>query len=547
MNILKKNINTFFCLFLLSIICLFTLNSAIAQISHINETNLLSIKNRNNSMKNKYTGSPFVFIGETVGAKPKDKPSGWMDEEKKRLFGTTQITGNNFNPFAKKTHSQPVSPISNISLPFLKEIEYTNPFGKKQNNIYTTHTTDFYVFIQVVSKNELIIEEYISFINTENIPFERTLLATKDMNNLSETFTLLNAQIDNHIVSPNISGKNKEIKLFVDGYLPAGTHSVKLKYLIKDGITIEKDKAFIHYNITGTKWSMPINNTNIYLAFPKKTTLFKENIFFGTNYVAIKDAYKVKSAPSGNTAFIINNPLPAYANVALYASFNANIFPPQTIEDKLEKHWNIITVTSSILFMGVYFVLCTFFLIFHKEKNIQKYIYHFSPITLNRLIQTIPPKVLLTQIAEMYKNNRKIPLECRLIETGFYQSWCGKYIFSVYRYIRLSVQYWLTPAVICCGLIYFAKDKNIILSGIDISIIFSCYILFCIIFWHFVGRMYIIKETKRFKLFLLDKNRFYGLTQQAGYALYMKNKPYALALNFEKEWTTHFEQHKLHK
>ena len=547
MNSLKKYFNAFFFVIFVSVICVFTLNIAFAQPSKINESNLLNISNRNKPMNNKYTGTPFVYIGETVGAKPKDKLSGWMDEEKKRLFGTTQITDNNFNPFETNTPVQPIVPVANTSSSLLKEIEYTNPFGKKQNNIYTTHTTDFYTFIQVTSPKELMVEEYISFINTQNIPFERTLLTTKNITDLSESFTLLNAQIDGQTVTPKIQHENKEIKLSFDGYLIAGSHRITLKYLIKDGITVNKDKAFIHYNVTGTKWAMPINKTGIYLAFPNKTTLLDKDLLFGTNYVSLKKAYEVKTNPSGNTVFVLNNPLPAYANIGLYAMFDSNIFPPLTLEDKLEKHWHTLTMLCAILFMIVYFALCALFLAFYKEKNIQKYIYHFAPLTLNRLYWITPTPYVLNQFKELYQTNKKTPLECRLNETRFYRSLGGKYICTIYRYIRLSIQYWLTSALICLGVVYFAQDNNIMLSSAKIGILICCYVLFNIIFWHFIGRKYILKEVKRFKLFLLDKNRFYGLTQQAGYALYMKNKPYALALNFDKEWTTHFEQNCLNK
>lgn len=517
-------------LFLLILLVFCFSESVFAQ--RIDDGNLLNLARRSNATSAIYNGTPFVYIAPT-GSSETDAPSGWMDEEKKRLFGTTQITKSELLPNGTVlVNNQPVA-----NTPVLKEIAYKTPFGTEEQDIYVQHTTDFIVQIQVLSPDSLLIDEDISFIDTENRIFQRSVLLTKSAEKAD--FQLLKATLDGKPFTPVITLSQHEITIASDSFLPAGFHKVSLKYVLKDGITVQPNKGFIHYNVTGIQWPMPISRLSVHIDFLNKTTVWEKDMLFGTNYVSILNAAKTYSDKKGNTAFVLNNPLPAFANAAVFLSFNPSFFQTQTLSEWADKNPERATVLIALLFVLIYLGCNTLFLHFEKpEKNTRHYIYRFAPLTLHRLKTVFPDKITLMQLKTFYQTHRqKMPLECRDLRfMGLLPLIC-----SLYRYFRLSAQYWLTAFCLIAGVIYFARKQNIYLTFFHYALILVLTGVMIILFFHYAGRKKMLKETKRFQNQLLDSNLFYGLKNQAASALYLKNYPYAVALRFQQKWQAHFK------
>ena len=518
--------------FFLLILLLFCFSESVSAQKRIDEGNLLDIARRSSVTGAVYNGTPFVYIAPT-GASGAEPLSGWMDEEKKRLFGTTQITKSELLPNGNvRIESQPVS-----DTPVLKEIAYKTPFGAEEKDIYVPHITDFIVQVQVLSPDSLLIDEDISFIDTENKIFQRTILLTKSAEKAD--FQLLKATLDGKPFTPTITSAENEITIASHSFLPAGFHNVSLKYVLKDGITVQPDKGFIHYNITGVRWDMPIARLSAHIEFLNKTTVWEKDMLFGTNYVSVLNAAKTYSDKKGNTAFVLNNPLPAFANAAVFMSFNPSFFQTQTLSEWADKNPEQATVFIALLFVLIYLGCNTLFLRFEKpEKNTRHYIYRFAPLTLHRLQRVFPDKTTLTQLKTFYQTHRQeMPLECRNLRLmGLIPLIC-----SLCRYFRLSVQYWLTAFCLIAGVIYFAQKQNIYLTFFHYALILVLTGVMIILFFHYAGRKKMLKETRCFQNQLLDSNLFYGLKNQASSALYLKNYPYAVALRFQQKWQAHFK------
>lgn len=523
---------------------------ALQQAKHTPTASLLDIKNRGKKQQ-KYSGTPFVYIGKTIGAPEEEKASGWMDEEKKRLFGTTQITKTELLPNGSQiVNLSPHKPNFKIEdTPLFKEITYKTPFGNTQTSQFVPHTTDFVSIIRVLDTETALVEEHIYFIETKNVPFVRSILLNKPMNTskTAHPFELLEVKIDGKTIQPIISRKNnKEIILTGKDYMPAGFHTIYLRYLTKGNVTVKDGKGYIMHDMTGGRWNLPINRFVAYLTFPKQTILFEKDILFGQNKLSIQDSAKITTDKQGNSLFVLNNLLPAYASASIYASFHPAAFHQTQFEDILKNHLPLFGILFSIGSVFIFLLLSAGYILFIRKlkKNTQGYIYKYHPLTLDRLYRIIPKVSLLTDLDTFSTQlKQKKPLECKLYKTRFYNRFGLKYICSFLRYLHLSGEYWITDILLLIGCFYFIRQYEIDLTLAQYGLIILTTIILTALFFRYIGRREILRETACFRQKLLNNTIFYGLSEQSVYNLYFKNYPYARVLNFSEQWKKNAVQH----
>lgn len=525
-------------------------SQALQQAKQMPSASLLDIKNRGKKQQAHF-GSPFVYIGKTIGAPEEEKASGWMDEEKKRLFGTTQITKTELLPnggqIANLSPQKPNFRIANT--PLFKEITYKTPFGNTQTSQFIPHTTDFVSIIRVLDRETLLIEEHIYFIETKNVPFVRSILLNKPINTskIAHPFELLEVKVDGKTIQPIISRQNsKEIILTNKDYLPAGFHTIYLRYLTKGSVLVKDGKGYIMHDMTGGRWNLPINRFVAYLTFPKQTVLFEKDILFGQNKLSIQDSTQITTDKQGNSLFILNNLLPAYASASIYASFHPAAFHQTQFEDILKNHLPLFGILFSISSVLIFLLLSAGYILLIRKhkKNTQRFIYKYHPLTLDRLYRVVPNTALLTDLdgfSSQFK--QKKPLECKLYKTRFYNRFGFKYICSLMRYLRLSGEYWITDILLLIGCFCFIQQHDIDLTITQYILIISTTIILTILFFRYIGRREILRETVRFRQKLLNDTIFYGLSEQSVYNLYLKNYSYARVLNFSEQWRKNAGQH----
>ncbi len=516
---------------------------ATAQTANIKPESLLDISKRNQPAGGVYTGVPFVKIEPTVGAQPAEAKSGWMDEEKKRLFGTTQITQDKF--FQPNVVAAPaIQPSSDDTLP---EISYKTPFGNETSAIYTTHTTDFISMIQILDNQSIAVEEIIQFIQTEEKPFSRVLPANKGNKFNPDSFQLLHVEKNGQPFDLNVQINADEILLSHEMPLPAGIHQFRIKYIIRSGIGIQDGNGILDYNITGYKWPMPVNRFWIYVSFPSKTTVFEKDIAFGANDIVILNSYTHKEDSNGNSLFVLKNPLPAFAGVKVYEKFKSTIFTDSALDRFINKYINIMIVLLIIGTVFVYLGVSALYLRFKKpETDTFKFIQSFSPETLayakNGTLHTSFLKEL-NAYQEWCSQNKKKQKKKSVQKIILYRlalsrwwHWGARQIIELAFYTRISGKYWLTTLCMIVGIAYLSTRQNIHLTFIQYFVTLIISGIMIIIFFRKWGKQELLKEIGLFRSKLTQARDFYGLNEQGVINLFTRHYPRMLAIGAAGQW-----------
>ncbi len=511
--------------FFLLILCCF--NTAFSKIP-VSTENLLDISNRNKPSSGIYTGTPFVKIEPTVGMPKPEKMSGWMDEEKKRLFGTTQITDDKFFQ-NRNANSQPqkfAAPIQNTP-----EINYQPPFGEAGAVLYVPHTSDFISIIRLIDETTISVEEFIYTVNPQNSLFTRNLSFERLENNKNDYFQLLKARIDGQNFTPVISVADDEIEIKNTEYLPAGYHSFYLKYLIKNAVLFDKQKGYLDFDVTGYKWPLPINRLTVYVSFPNKVIPVSNGLYFGRNEAIIKNAYNEQTDSAGNTIYRINNPIPALASVKINHIFQNESTSDFSWEKLLNQNPSSFLIIFVLISIVVYLFLSGIYLFFTKgNKKTVQFIQSLHPLELNCLYNGR----ILPQFVSFYQLN---PIPCRQKFLFRYaQSKWGRTLLNVIIYIKISAKYWLTGLVIICGGVYLSFKKDITPSWVIIVIL--CCMMFVIVslFYYIIGQHEHQRYIQHYKKTMLNQNIFYGLTEQAVFNLFMRHYLYMAAIDLDAKW-----------
>ncbi len=516
---------------------------ALAQVSTIKPESLFDTTRQNYQSSGLYRGTPFVKFGATVGAPVPEAKSGWMDEEKKRLFGTTQITQDKFF----QSNAKMPAAFKPSAADLLTEITFKTPFGKETNAVFVPHTTDFISMIQVLDEKSIAVEEIIQYIQTENQPFERVLSLPKDEKLTSDSFQLIRAIKDGKPFDLNVQITDNEIILSNDTVLPAGIYQFQIKYIIQSGIDIQNGNGLLNYNITGYKWPLPINRFIVYVSFPAKTTIFNNNLAFGANDVVISNSYTYNEDSHGNSFFQLKNPLPSYAAVKLYQTFRSTIYTDSAFDLFFNKHINLIIVLLIISAVMVYLFVSIIYLRFKKpESDTLKFIQSLRPETLAfATTGTLSQQFLkglndyVKWVKQGKKSRKRRPIKdtklYRLSQSRFW-GWGVRQMVCFCLYLRLAGKYWLTVICMICGIIYLASQQNIHLTFMEYFFTFILSGIMVIVFFQKWGKQDLLKEINLYRNKLTQSYDFYGLTSQSVTNLFTRHHPRMLAINADNEW-----------
>ncbi len=529
-------------LILILIFCLLTFQVA-AQNASIKPESLLDLSRRNQPSSGVFTGTPFVKIEPTVGAPIPEAKSGWMDEEKKRLFGTTQITQDKFfqPKITTPTAFQPRAE------DLLNEITYKTPFGKETSALFVPHTTDFISMIQVLDEKSISIDEIIQFIQTEKQAFSRVLAVPKNKKFTADSFRLIRALKDGKPFDLTVHITNDEITLSNPTELPAGIHQFHIKYIIQSGIDIQNGNGTLSYNVTGNKWPFEINRFLIYISFPSKTTVFSNNVAYGNNEVVIANSYKYKEDGNGNAIYQLNNPLPAFAPLTVYETFKSTLYGDSAFDIFFNKHIHQFIILLITVTVFIYLAVSAVYLRFKKpEKDNLKLIQSLSPITLayakkGRLSQTFLKTLNAYTLwakqqkrpksSKQYKNTRLY----RLSQTCLWH-WGIRQIICFALYLRLSGKYWLTVACMIFGIMYLADRQNIYLTFTEYFVTFILSGIMVILFFRKWGKRDVLQEIDIYHTKLIKSYDFYGLTAESVMHLFTRHFTRMAAIGSATEW-----------
>lgn len=271
-----------------------------------------------------FTGEPVVAIGPTVGAPPLPKRTGWMDEEKLRLFGTTDILA---------IPEAPAAPAPELPADIRPNarIEITTPFGQKTTASFSNQITDFLSIVQPINETDVLVEERIHLINANpRDSFARVLprrITTAAGKEVSFEATLVKAALNGRPVSLNRTERADATVFAYAPILPPGVYVFTLSYLMSGAIQKTNAAARLTLPLAGNAVNRPVERFAALVLFPQKTKLYTREILFGANNVRVPATVKSYTDARGNTLYQLTRPLPAFADVRLEMTFDGALAP----------------------------------------------------------------------------------------------------------------------------------------------------------------------------------------------------------------------------
>ena len=305
--------------------------------AQVDMSSVFSSDNKNilysNQAKN-YTGSPLVFI-EGISDKP--QPKDWKDELKIKLFGSMELP--------KDEVQKPLPPLEQNNVQ--KSIKINSLFGGEKEVIFVPHTSDWSFIIQILNDEEIIVQEDIQFIKTNDLP---SPIRDWPKQNLQ----LLETKINGKTISSSLV-ENEDVLQLKMPELGTGVHRIHLTYLIRNAGIFSKNTAQISLPLTGMGWSLPTASMNGIILFPRNIEEAKINFLLGKNHQEIKGAFITQKDQSGSLFFQTSHLLPAHSIILVDLNTKFNSFVTKSIFNKM-------LASPSFLIFIISFVVIFFYL-----------------------------------------------------------------------------------------------------------------------------------------------------------------------------------------
>lgn len=522
---------------------LFFVLPAFSQI--FNERNLLNIKNREQLQTSKtilYEGFPFVKIEPTIGSVPHPNFTQWMDEERYRLFGSTQITDKSLKAMNKA--EQIKTNFQNIQSTVIPEYQIRTPFGKETTAAFINHTTDFTTIIQLINDSTILVEERIQFITTKNLSWERIL--SKDVSNIPQSkpleINLISVKKDNHTVSFTTEETSDKLIIRNPNQIEPGVHFFTLKYLVKNAILPFGGATRLAISLTGTEWPLPIDRFTLITLQPQKTSIFAKEILFGSNNIPILNSFDAKTDTTGNTFYTLTHPLPAFADVKVIEMFDGTKLLKASFKERLNNLLPNLTLILNFLITIFYLCVSSSYIKWKKpEKDFLKKINKLPFFTL-LFIKKKPLTYSFLKEMEFfwkYKQKRNHILSLSIVLSHYIgTAFILKKTLNLYSFLLLSSKYLFTELFLLLLTFLISYIEEIKISPHAWLFLGICIFILHILFFKFSLLPTIKKEINIFIQKLLTPSICFGLTQQEILALYIQYYQTTRSLDIHVKWVS---------
>ena len=270
-----------------------------------------------------YTGEPLVYI---EGVQAPEVAHNDMEALQLKLFGTKnvqEVTKDSLE-LSKESMPAPTNQIQNYS--------FQNPFRQKEQAAFIHHIPNFATIIHVQERNKLVVNEYITVMNTD-----KDLIWTRKIPLPSTATATITDYIQNgkHF-AVNMAPKTDLLTFESPQPLELGPNQITLTYQIENPLTNNQ----LDLDITGTDLAWPIAQFQTLVLLPAPKTLQASKLTFGTNQLEIPDIYTQRTDNNANIYFQINRIVPPNASIQARLQLDLNQLP------------NGRTTSSSTLIMG---------------------------------------------------------------------------------------------------------------------------------------------------------------------------------------------------
>ena len=282
-----------------------------------------------------YTGQPLVYI---EGIKAPEKANNDMEALQLKFFGTKDIESATKDTLQLDSNTLPQESENQV-----QNYTFKTPFHKTTQAAFIHHIPYFLTIIHVLNQKELVVEENLTVMNTdENFVWTRTIPLPAPTN-ARITKYVQNGQSFSVRDIPQTGNLNFESSQ----PLKLGPNQIALTYQMENPLISDQ----LDLDITGTNLAWPIETFKTLVLFSVPEVLQTGKLTFGTNYLDIPDIYTQRTDNHSNVYFQINRIVPPNANIHMQMQLNLSKLPV-SISD-----W-----TTQIIFgLGMILLICYWF------------------------------------------------------------------------------------------------------------------------------------------------------------------------------------------
>ena len=277
-----------------------------------------------------YEGSPLVYV---EGIRPPEKANNDLEELQLKLFGTKNVREATKNTLK-------LSDITLETQDQQPELVFLNPLHQETRSAFIPHISNFMAIIQILNRDQLIVNENVTLINTkENNSWTRHI-ALQPLSSAKFVSFMQNGQVQSVTTEEQIGDVTFTSAIPLD----IGVNHIVFKYTVQ--------KPFIgnefNFNLIGSDSPWPIEQFKTLVLFPAAMQLTGTKLLFGNNQMDIPDIYSQKTDSRSNTNFTINRVVPPRAKIQLHMQFDVNTLPKP---DQLNTHLWILWGTGILLIL----------------------------------------------------------------------------------------------------------------------------------------------------------------------------------------------------
>ena len=403
------------------------------------------------------------------------------------------------------------------------------PFGIKETAGNTDHTTDFYSKIQVIDNQNLLIQENIQFVTTKPRKIERILpLSLKNQTKMVPfEVNVLSFEVNGKSINYDITQSKDSFQIQSIKEFPAGVHSINFKYILKNGIQNINSVSQLFVSTTGSKWPLPINRFRAIVLYPNIPITYQKDLLFGNNNISIHDGVKITTDIKGNTIYTNLRPIPAFADIRVFETFNGKNLPLSFDQNFLKKHFNLLLSIGTLVILSLYLLISAYTLkkTAQKGENILKKINDLKPCVLMLLIKKNFTFSIFNDFKRIEKSCKKPLLRTKILRALYKIKFLNiplNFILKGVGVLFLTYKYILTGFIlffiIMHPLILEAYHQNLI----SIYGILFIYFIEIFIFYKKTIQPLYIKDIDDFKEKILNPYLCYGLNSKTILSFYKR-------------------------
>ncbi len=216
--------------------------------------------------------------------------------------------------------------VLNQQTPAVPQVQITNFLGQVQNVPFVTHIPLMSIFIQIMSDKSVVVSERFSLVLSNEVAnFQLSM---------PQGAKTLSLAVNHQSVPAFYEHSERSERIMLADPLEAGVHQIELSYMLKDGVFIDKKKAFVALPIVDKENDFWVTSLNVLTAYPAGSRVPNVQMVFGQEEIPADEVGNFYQSEKGQIMYVLNGLMPPKVAMKYRLNFNANVFD-ETQKDTL--------------------------------------------------------------------------------------------------------------------------------------------------------------------------------------------------------------------